>query len=167
MSAPVIQIDEANTSSQTVAQDVTSIVFASVDLPSNTSGLEQSHPVLIGTNSYEKWMRARVVSAATTSLSNFQVVWSSTATTDSSELSSTVPILYGANVTFPGGGPTNLASSYANLPVVGATATITAPANTPGAVTPYWVQQLQVGPGAAGGPLVFPMDYFTLDFVWS
>lgn len=170
MPPPVVQIDEANTSGQTITNNVGSLIaFASVDQPSNTANLAQNNPILVGNNSFEKWMRARVSVAAPNNIGNLTVGWSGSAPTDSGSSSTNVVVKYGVNHAFPGGGPTNSTSTVATNTTVGVSGIgVTGSlVNTVGSVSNYWTQQLQTSPGAAGSDMIFPVPYFSLDLVWS
>lgn len=165
MALPVIQIDESNGSGQTVTPNIQLIAYASLDQPS-ASGLSAANPVLISTNSFEKWLRARVQTPAQNSLSNFTVSWSATAPTDSTGSATNLAFKFGVNAAYAT--PTANVSTVATTVCVGAPATaVNAPANTAGAYGGYIVNQMQVGAGAAGGDAIFPAGWFNLNYIYS
>lgn len=168
MAIPVIQISEFNTSAATETPNITSIAYASVDENSNTSNLSVANPVLAGANAFEKWLRAKVVTAATNSLTNFTVAWPSTNPQDAGGNTGTLTFKFNVNSSFPGGGPTSATSTVATIACIGSSpTTVTAPANTSGAFSGYVVSQAQVGGGAAGGDAVFPGALMTLAYQYS
>jgi hypothetical protein len=168
MSLPVIQMDEGNGTSPTITQNIGSIAYASVDQNSNTGGLSAANPILIGTNSFEKWIRARVATAAPNSLTNFEIGFSATAPEDSGGSSSNIALKYGVNASFPGGGPTASTSSVATIACPGAAnVPINTPANTVGATSGWITTQLQAGGGAAGGNCIFPSPFFSLSYIYA
>jgi len=165
MAVPVVLIDETNGSGATDTPGITGIVYASSDLPSSTAGLAAAHPILSGANSFEKWLRAKVATAATTSLDNFTVGWSPTAPVDAAGSSNTITVKFGVDASYVQ--PTANASIVATAVCAGASPTaITAPANTVGAYGGYITSQLQVGPYAAFGDMTFPAQWMTLSYTY-
>lgn len=168
MATPVLVFDEINGSGATITQNVGSLVaFASIDEPSNTASLSAANPVMVGHNSFEKWLRARVITPATNTLSNFSIAWATTPVLDTNGNNATIAILGGIYASYPVGGPVATVSPYATTGTPGLVYTLPTPANATDATTVFWVQQLQLSTGVPPGALVFPIDWFALSFVWS
>jgi hypothetical protein len=168
MAAPTFQINESNGSGQTVTANVPQTAFASVDSAS-TSGLSAANPISQGNNSYEKWSRVAVVTAATTTISSLSVYFPGSAVQDSSGSTSTVTLKFGVNASYatPTASTSSVATTVASTVNSAPGTTVTAPSNTVGALSGYVTEQLQTTSGAAGGPCTFASPYRAFQFAWS
>lgn len=168
MASPTFQINESNGAGQTVTANVPQTAFASVDSAS-TSGLSAANPIPQGQNSYEKWSRVAVTGVAPTAINSLSVYFPGSAVTDNSGSSATVMLKFGVNASYAT--PVNTASSVATT--VASTVnsapgtTVTAPANTVGALSGYVVEQLLSNGSAAGGPCVFASPYRAFQYTWQ
>jgi hypothetical protein len=77
--------------------------------------------------------------------------------------------MFGVNQTFatPVATSSSKATVNANTVTSAPGTTVTAPANTVGALSGYIVEQLQFTGSAAGGPCIFASPYRTLQFTWD
>jgi len=152
-----------------VTDNITSLQFASVDNNSNVSNLSVNNPVAAGANSYEKWLRMKVTTAATNSLSSFGLYVASGSILDGGGSSGNVTPYDGVNQAYPGGGPVNSTSTaFASSPSTTAPGTaFTAPANTTGSYSAYFGFQIVVGSGASGGNATFPSNWVNVQYTYS
>jgi hypothetical protein len=168
MAIPVLEFDESNTSGQTVTANISSIVFASVDENSSTSNLAVNNPVAAGQRSYEKWIRMKVTTASTNSLSGFGVYFTSGNITDGGG-GANITGYYGTNNAYTT--PTNSASSAATSLTSSDTSSpgtsFTAPANSSGSYSGYITLQVSVASGAAGGNATFPSNWMNCGYTYS
>lgn len=128
-------------------EPVTGIDLISADNATNTLANRQANPITVGTNSYEKWIRLKIISAPQNYVQNFSV-WGDGAVDQSTSLMFT-----GAYVTYQQG--TTAASTIANRTFTQYTAAAKAQWDATsysqtGSYTKYIVFQLQVG--ATAGP---------------
>lgn len=135
-------------SAGTQSSAVTGIDFISADNATNSLANRQSNPIVVGQNSYEKWLKLRVDVAPANNVSNFKI-WG-----DGATAANTTLMFTGDRVT--GVTPVNTTSSIAttnfNTCTSGAKCTWdTASYTTVGNVTDYSVFQLQVGSSATQG----------------
>lgn len=171
MPAPAFGLSETNGSgSGTVTDSLSSIVFASQDANSGTSGLATNHPITAGSNSYEKYTRLKVTTAASNSLSAFGVYFSSTAPTDQASVSTYLTSYYATNASYTA--PVATASSVATSlcssdTTSGGATSLTAPSNTVNSYSGYFIQQLQTGSSATGGNVNYPSPWVSIGYTYS
>jgi hypothetical protein len=167
MAAPTFQVDEFNGSGATVTTAVPQTAFANVDSAS-TSLLSAANSIPDATNSYEKWQKLHVTGVAPTAILTTSVYYGA-AVEDNAASTATVQLFFGVNQTFAT--PTTATSSKATVnanTVTSAPGTsITAPANTVGALSGYITEQIQTNSSAAGGPCIFASPYRTFQFTWN
>lgn len=137
-----------STGAGTESAAVTGVDFVSADNATNTQANRQANPISVGTSSYEKWLKLKVDTKPSNSVSNFKI-WGDGAVTVSTSLYFT-----GAYTT--GTTPTNATSSIANVSftnyTAGAKATWDAGSYTnTDATTQYAVMQLQIAADCAPG----------------
>lgn len=138
---------QTGSGSGSATDNVTGIDLVSADNATNNIGNRQSNPITVGTNSYEKWVRLKVVTAPANYTQNFKV-WG-----DGGVMVSTTLNFTGAYVTYQQG--TAATSAIANTTFVNFTAGNKATWDTlsysiTGSYTKYVVFQLQVD--ATAGP---------------
>ena len=171
MPAPTLVFSEQNGSGAGSATDgITAVNFASTDAPSNTSGLLVDFPILTGTDSFEKYMRVKVTGAASSTLSGFSIYFSPTAPTDGASASSTLHMKYGMTATFaaPVASASTVATTLCSTNTTSPGTAFTAdPANTVGAYSSYFVQQLQVDSDATGGSVSWASPWLTVPYSYS
>jgi hypothetical protein len=171
MAAPTFVFSEQNGSGAGTATDgIAAVVFASTDANSNTSGLTANYPIPTGTNSFEKYLRVKVTGAATNTLSAFSIYFSATAPTDGAGSASTLSVKYGMTNTYaaPVATASTVATTLCSTDTTSpGTAFTTDPANTVGAYSSYFVQQLLVASNATGGGITWPSPWATLPYSYS
>lgn len=171
MAAPTLVFSETNGASgaSTVTDNIATINFAAVDLPSNTANLLTNNPVPAGGNSYEKYFQMKVTGAATNSLSAFSIYFNATAPTDGAGSAATITMKYGVSAAYAT--PTNAASTAATTLCSATTAApgtaFNAPANAVGSYSGYFIQQMQVAANATGGNVTFPASWATVQYTYS
>jgi hypothetical protein len=165
---PVLVFSESNGSGPTVTDNITSLQFASVDENSNTSNLSVNNPVAAGANSFEKWLRMKVTTAAMNSLSAFGEYVAAGAILDGGGNSGNVSATDGVDPASYAA-PTASTSSVFNLtPETSAPGrSFTAPSNTVGSYSAYFGYQIAVASGAAGGNATFPSNWVNVQYTYS
>lgn len=125
------------------SNSVTGIAFLSADLSASDATTRNANPITVGTRSYEKWIKLKIDTKPTNSVSNFKI-WGDGATQTSTTLYFTGNYQTGTT-------PTNASSTIANVVFTnfsssGSAATwdTTVYTNT-NATTRYAVFQLSVG----------------------
>ena len=136
-------------SAGTESDAVTGVAFLSADSSASDVSARNANPITVGTRSYEKWIKLKVDTKPTNSVSNFKI-WGDGAVQTSTTLYFTGNYITGAT-------PTNASSTVANVSFTnysssGTAATWDASSYTnTGATTRYVVFQLAVaadcGPG--------------------
>jgi hypothetical protein len=168
MPVPATQYSETNTVSVTVTDNITTLQFASVDNNSNVANLSPNNPIPAGQLSYEKWIRMKLTTASTNSVSAFGVWFTAGNITDGGG-GANVTAKYGVNGAFAT--PVNTASSVATSATTGDVSSpgtsFTAPANTTNAYSGYITLQLNVGAGAQGGNMTFPANWINTIYTYS
>ena len=171
MSAPTLVFSETNgaVGSSVTTDNLTTINFASIDNASNTSNILTNYPVAAGSNSFEKWYRMKVTGASTNTLSAFGVYFSATAPTDGGGSSSTLTMKYGVTSTYaaPTASTSTVATTLCSTDTTGPGTSFTAPANTVGSYSGYFVQQMVVASNATGGNVTFPAAWVTVQYTYS
>lgn len=136
-------------SAGTESNAVTGIAFLSADLSASDSSTRNANPITVGTRSYEKWIKLKVDTKPTNSVSNFKI-WGDGGTQTSTTLYFTGNYITGTT-------PTNGSSSIANVVFTnfsssGSAATWdTSSYTNTNATTRYAVFQLSVGNDATPG----------------
>jgi hypothetical protein len=168
MAIPVLAFSESNGATPTVTDNITNLQFASIDNNSLVSNLFNNNPVAQGANSFEKWIRMKVVTASTNGVSNFGVYFSSTPISDANSATNTITCKFGTNGAYAT--PTAAASTVATVlcsTVTGSPGTaFTAPSNTVGSYSGYITLQAIVGSGAAGTNATFPSNYLNTIYTY-
>lgn len=168
MALPVLVFSETNTVSVTVTDNITSIAFASIDNNSNVANLSINNPVAAGANSFEKYLRMKVTTASTNTLSAFGVYVASGSITDGGG-GSNITAKLGVNLTYAT--PVATTSSVdTTAPSTTAPGTsFTAPTNAVGQYSAYFGFQMQVASGAQGGNATFPGSgsYLNVAYTYS
>jgi len=170
MAAPAFGLSEQNgASTGTDTDSITSIVFASVDQNSNTASLATNNPITAGNNSYEKYNRLKVTTAASNSLSAFGVYFSATAPTDQASSSAFITMKYAANPSYtaPVATTSSVATSLCSADTSAPGTTITAPANTVSSFSGYFCQQMQTTSSATGGNVTFASPWTSVGYTYS
>lgn len=147
--AATLQVSVSYGAGPTVTDNVTGIDLISADNSTNTLSNRQAYPITVGTNSYEKWVRLKVVTAPANYVRSFKI-WSD------GSFDSTTTFAFTANwVTYQQG--TTALSTIANGNFASFTAGGTkavwddATYTATNAYTRYVVFQLQVGATAQPG----------------
>ena len=170
MPAPTLVFSEQNgASTGTPTDGLTVINFASIDEPSNTSGLLVNYPIVAGTNSFEKYWRMKVTGVASNTLSSFGVYFSATAPVDGAMSSATLTMYFGVTATYtpPVATTSTVATTLCSTVTSGPGTTFVAPANTLNAYSGYFVQQLDVMSSATGGNVTYPSVWGQATYVYS
>lgn len=171
MAAPTFTLSEQNGSGAgSVTDTITSIVFASADLNSNTGSLATGHPITAGNNSYEKYNKLKVTGTASNSLSAFGAYFSSTAPTDQASSSSFITMYFSTNASYVA--PVATVSSVATtlcstVTTSGGATSLTYPANSVNAYSGYITQQMQTASGATGGNVTFASPWLNVGYTYS
>lgn len=168
MSAPTIIWSETNGGATTDGIPP-QLRFANIDAPSSQSGLSANHQVPAGQNSFEKWLRLKLKTAAPNTLSGFQVYFSADTPLDSASATN-ITVKFGVNK--PYAAPTNAASTAATVDSATARGIANAvaysgPANTPGVYGAYLVLQAIVATAAAQGAALLPNAFLNAAYSWS
>jgi hypothetical protein len=167
MPVPVLVFSESNSTGPTVTDNITSLQFASVDNNSNVSNLSVNNPVAAGANSFEKYLRMKVTTAATNSLSSFGVYVAAGAITDGAGASGNITATDGVNATYAAPSAST-STNFASTPATSAPGTtFGAPANTVGSYSNYFGFQVAVGSGASGGNATFPSNWVNVQYTYS
>jgi hypothetical protein len=167
MPVPVLVFSESNSTGPTVTDNITSLQFASVDNNSNVSNLSINNPVAAGSNSFEKYLRMKVTTAATNSLSSFGLYTAAGAILDGGGNSGNVTPYDGVNVTYAAPVATT-STNFASTPSTSAPGTsFTAPANTNGSYSAYFGFQVAVSSGASGGNATVPSNWVNVQYTYS
>lgn len=146
--AATLQLAVSYGAGPTVADNVTGVDFISADNATNTLSNRQAYPITVGTNSYEKWVRLKIVTAPANYVQSFKI-WGDGAVDQSTTL------MFTANwVTYQQG--TTAASTIANTTFTAFTAATKAnwdyaSYSATNAYTRYAVFQLQVHSSAGPG----------------
>jgi hypothetical protein len=170
MAAPTLVFSEKNGSgSGTFTDNISTVNFASIDNASNTGGLLTNYPIAAGSNSYEKYNAMKVTGAATNTLSAFGIYFSATAPTDGGGSSTYLTMKFGVTVTYtaPVATTSTVATTTCSTVTTAPGTTFTAPSNTVGSYSGYFVEQLQVGSSATGGNCTFPGSWGTVQYTYS
>lgn len=170
MAAPVLVFSENNGSGAgTKTDNITTVNFASTDEASNTGGILTNFPIAAGSNSYEKYNLMKVTTAATNTLSAFGVYFSATAPTDGGGSSATLTMKFGVTATYtaPVATTSTVATTLCSSVTTAPGTTFTAPANTIGSYSGYFVEQLIVSGSATGGNVTFPGSWGTVQYTYS
>ena len=170
MAAPTLVFSEKNGGSGGTGTDsITTVNFASIDQASNTGGLLTNYPIAAGANSYEKYNAMKVTGAATNTLSAFGIYFSATAPTDGGGSSATLTMKYGVTATYaaPVASTSSVATTLCSATTSAPGTTFTAPANTVGSYSGFFVEQLIVSGSATGGNVTFPGSWGTVQYTYS
>lgn len=135
------------TNAATESGAVTGIDFISADNATNSLANRQANPITVGSNSFEKWLKLKVDTAPSNSVSNF-LIWGD------GGVQANTTLMWGTTAT--GATPTASASSVAttnfNTCTSGAKCTWhSGSLTTQNSTTQYSVLQLQVAGGASPG----------------
>lgn len=152
-----------------MTDSITSIVFASSDLESNTASLATNHPITVGNNSYEKYNRFKVTGVASNSLSSFGVYFSATKPTDGAASSAYITMEFATTGTYtaPVATTSSVATTACSTDTSAPGTSFTAPANTLNAYSGYIVQQMQTTASATGGNVTFASPWLSAQLTYS
>lgn len=133
---------QTGASAGSATDGITGIDMISADNPTNSLANRQANPITVGGYSYEKWLRAKVVTAPANGVTNFRM-WGDGAVAASSTLWFT-----GSRVTYQQG--TTASSTIANTSFTNFTSGNkalwdSASYSMTGSYTKYSVWQLQIG----------------------
>ncbi len=145
--AALLQLAVSYGAGPTVADGVSGIDLISADNATNTLANRQANPITVGTNSYEKWVRLKIITAPANYVGTFKI-WGDGAVDQSTSLMFTTNwSTYQQGTT---AASTIATRTFTNF-TAGAPATWDATSySATGAYTKYVVFQLQVG--ATAGP---------------
>lgn len=170
MALPTLVFSEVNGSGAgTPTDNIAAVNFASQDLQSGTSALLINYPVPTGLNSMEKYNCMKVVTPSANTLSAFTIYFASTQPVDGAGVASTLHMKFGITPTYaqPVATTSTVATTLCSTNTTTPGVSFAAPANTAGAYSGYFVQQMQVDAGAIGGNAVFPATWLVCSFVYS
>lgn len=168
MAVPVLVFSETNLVGATITDSISSLVFASIDANSNTASLATANPVAANSNSYEKWIRMKVTTVSTNSLSGFSVYYTTGNITDGAGANGNINCFFKVNAAYATPSASTSASTVNCNTVTSAPGTtFTGPANTLNAYSNYITMQCTVATAASGGNAVFPSNYMNVQFVYA
>lgn len=168
MAVPVTVFSESNGPTPTVTDSITSLAFASIDNNSNVASLSVNNPVAAGTNSYEKWIRQKLTTPSTNSVSGFGVYFTAGSITDGGGATNTVSVYFKTNAAYATPSSATTAGTVLSSTQTAAPGTsFTAPANSANAYSGYITLQMTVAAGASGTNVTFPANFINVQYTYS
>jgi len=163
MPVPSFVLSETNGGGAVATDSIAQIVFAAVDLNSNTTNLAVLYPLVVPFSgvvpvySFEKMLRLKVTQVASNSLSAFGIYFSPFPPQDAGLATANVAAYYGvpSGYTAPVSTASVIATTLSSTNISQPGAAITAPANAIGAYSGYWTQQIKASVGALGGNMLW------------